>query len=76
MKTEIEIDKEIEDEIKHFKKLKVEISKKIKDVDIEDFDTYLDIESAIENMKNCINYYDGLKFAKEPSLNANKEKDK
>ena len=36
---------------------------KVRHVEIEDFDSIIEIESDIENMKTIHNYWDGLKFA-------------
>jgi hypothetical protein len=60
---EKDLKKEIAQEKINFQKLKCEIFGKIRKVNIDDFDAYLDIESALLNMKNSINYYYGLKFA-------------
>ena len=63
MKSETDIKLTLSGERTSFEALRKAIEVKIKTVDIDDFDSIIDLESDIMNMKNSHNYYDGLKYA-------------
>lgn len=69
MKTKKEIQKEIRGEEENFERLKMNIWNNFKSMKIDDFDSIIELESNVQNMKNCHNYYDGLKFTLKDSSN-------
>ena len=63
MKTETEIKFEMSTEKIKFEALRKAIEEKAKKVYIGDYDSLLDLDSDVQNLKNSFLYFDGLKFA-------------